>query len=77
LAYDPFESFELDPSFDVPYSRPNYRIRQRSSSLHDGLDTFLSFGIRHTEAQDTLSVELMCTNQFLPRNLKLGDVSQA
>jgi type VI secretion system protein ImpG len=72
--YVPFESFEHDPSFDVPNSRPHYSIRQRSSLLHDGLDTYLSFGIRHTEAHETLSIELMCTNQNLPRKLKLGDI---
>ncbi|MGE8452918.1 MAG: type VI secretion system baseplate subunit TssF, partial [Pseudomonadales bacterium] len=70
-AYVPFESFEHDPSFDVPHSRPHYSIRQRSSLLHDGLDTYLSFGIRHTDAQETLSIELTCTNQNLPRRLKL------
>jgi len=75
--YVPFESFEHDPSFDVPTSRPHYSIRQRSSLLHDGLDTYLSFGIRHTEAHETLSIELMCTNQNLPKKLKLGDISQA
>ncbi|MGE6385801.1 type VI secretion system baseplate subunit TssF [Pseudomonas sp. NPDC078416] len=73
-AYVPFESFEHDPSFDVPNRRAHYSIRQRSSSLHDGLDTYLSFGIRHTEASETLSVEMMCTNQNLPRRLKLGDI---
>jgi type VI secretion system protein ImpG len=74
--YVPFESFEHDPSFDVPASRPHYSVRQRSSLLHDGLDTYLSFGIQHSEVQETLSIELMCTNQNLPRKLKLGDISQ-
>jgi type VI secretion system protein ImpG len=73
-TYVPFESFEHDPSFDVPDRQPHYSIRQRSSSLHDGLDTYLSFGIRPTEASETLSIEMMCTNQNLPRKLKLGDI---
>ncbi|UZJ62564.1 type VI secretion system baseplate subunit TssF [Pseudomonas sp. KU26590] len=73
-AYVPFESFEHDPSFDVPNRRPHYSIVQRPSSLHDGLDTYLSFGIRHTEASETLSIEMICTNQNLPRRLKLGDI---
>ena len=76
-SYVPFESFEHDPSFDVPTSRPHYSIRQRASSLHDGLDTYLSFGIRDTEAQETLSIELTCTNQNMPRTLKPGQISQA
>lgn len=75
--YVPFESFEHDPSFDVPQSRPHYSIRQRSSLLHDGLDTYLSFAIRHAEDQETLSIELTCTNQNLPRQLKLGEINQA
>lgn len=75
--YVPFESFEHDPSFDVPASSAYYSIRQRSSSLHEGLDTHLSFGIRHAEAPETLSIELMCTNQNLPRKLKLGDICLA
>ncbi len=76
-AYVAFESFEHDPSFDVPTSRPHYSVLQRASSLHDGLDTYLSFGVRHTQAHETLSVELMCTNQNLPRKLKPGDIKLA
>ena len=34
----------------------------------------LSFGVRHIEDHETLSAELMCTNQNLPRKLKLGDI---
>jgi len=75
-AYVPFESFEHDPSFDVPASRAHYSVRQRSSLLHDGLDTYLSFGIDQAEIHETLSIELICTNQNLPRKLKLGDINQ-
>ncbi|MNZ30345.1 hypothetical protein D3C78_476140 [compost metagenome] len=74
--YVPFESFEHDPSFDVAGDRPHYSIRQRSSLLHEGLDTYLSFGIRHTEAAETLSIELTCTNQNLPRRLESGQINQ-
>lgn len=71
-----FESFEHDPSFDVPQRRPHYSIRQRPSLQHDGLDTYLSFAIRDTEAHETLSIELTCTNQNLPRRLGLGAINQ-
>ncbi|MEG1039442.1 MAG: type VI secretion system baseplate subunit TssF [Pseudomonas sp.] len=74
--YVPFESFEHDPSFDVPQRRPHYSIRQRPSLLHDGLDTYLSFGVLDSEAQETLSIELTCTNQNLPRRLKRGAINQ-
>ncbi|MDR6711417.1 type VI secretion system protein ImpG [Pseudomonas hunanensis] len=72
--YVPFESFEHDPSFDVPVSHAHYSIRQRASLMHDGLDTYLSFGTRHSEFSETLSIELVCTNQNLPRRLNLGDI---
>ncbi|TYC81046.1 type VI secretion system baseplate subunit TssF, partial [Stappia sp. BW2] len=41
------------------------------------LDTYLSFGIRHPEQIETLSVELTCTNQNLPQRLRLGDICVA
>ena len=75
--YVPFESFEHDPSFDVPTHRAHYSVRQRSSLLHDGLDTYLSFGTQAVDMQETLSIELVCTNQNLARKLKLGDINQA
>ncbi|WP_434573517.1 type VI secretion system baseplate subunit TssF [Pseudomonas sp. Z3-6] len=75
-AYVPFESFEHDSSFDVPHSRPYYSVRQRSSLMHDGLDTCLGFGVRHAHPHETLSIELMCTNRNLPRQLKPGDIDQ-
>ncbi|WP_312602245.1 MULTISPECIES: type VI secretion system baseplate subunit TssF [Pseudomonas] len=82
--YVPFESFEHDASFDVPKARPHYSVRQRTSILHDGVDTYLSFGIQESgsrfgdavaqERHETLSIELVCTNQNLPLQLKLGDI---
>ena len=72
-----FESFEHDASFDVPNARPHYSVRQRSSLLHDSLDTYLSFGLRDYKEHETLSIELTCTNQNLPRRLKLGDICLA
>ncbi|WP_030139164.1 type VI secretion system baseplate subunit TssF [Pseudomonas fluorescens] len=75
-AYVPFESFEHDASFDVPGNRAYYSIRHRPSLLHGGLDTCLSFDVRHKSGHETLSIELMCTNQNLPRQLKPGDINQ-
>ncbi|CAN1606163.1 type VI secretion system baseplate subunit TssF [Pseudomonas sp. B21-028] len=74
-TYVPFESFEHDSSVDVQ-GRPYYSVRQRSSPLHDGLDTCLGFGTRDIQHHETLSIELTCTNQNLPRQLKLGDIDQ-
>ncbi|MGO3532072.1 type VI secretion system baseplate subunit TssF [Pseudomonas helleri] len=72
--YVPFESFEHDPSFDVAVEQTHYSVRQRTALLHEGLDTYLSFGTRQPEAGETLSIELTCTNQNLPRRLGQGDI---
>ncbi|MFN3581577.1 MAG: type VI secretion system baseplate subunit TssF [Pseudomonas sp.] len=72
--YVPFESFEHDASFDFPQARPYYSLRQNPSLLGDGIDTYLSFGMRSLEQHETLSVELTCTNQNLPLQLALGDI---
>ncbi|MCQ4313550.1 type VI secretion system baseplate subunit TssF [Pseudomonas stutzeri] len=72
--YVPFESFEHDPSFDVPLARSHYSVRQQPSVLGDGLETYLSFGLRNLDQHETLSIELTCTNQNLPRQLGLGDI---
>jgi len=73
-SYVPFESFEHDPSFDVADASPHYSLRQRSSLLHEGTDTYLSFGVRHWQSHETLSIELTCTNQNLPLRLCEGDI---
>ncbi|MBU3059698.1 type VI secretion system baseplate subunit TssF [Pseudomonas indica] len=75
--YVPFESFEHDQSFDVPVARPHYSVRQQPSMLGDGLETYLSFGLRDLEQHETLSIELTCTNQNLPSQLKEGAICEA
>lgn len=72
--YVPFESFEHDASFDVGQARPFYSLRQQPSLMGDGQDTYLSFGLRGVGQHETLSIELTCTNQNLPRQLALGDI---
>ncbi|WP_434608573.1 type VI secretion system baseplate subunit TssF [Pseudomonas sp. D2-30] len=79
LGYDtylPFESFEHDSNSDASGKRAYYSVRQRPSVLHGGLDTCLGFGGRHNPADETLSIELMCTNRNLPCQLKPGDINQ-
>ena len=70
--YLPFESFAHDLSFGGQSCRPHYAVRQRSALLHGGIDTYLAFGDPGTD-QDTLSIELTCTNQNLPQRLRAGD----
>ncbi|KUM42787.1 type VI secretion system baseplate subunit TssF [Pseudomonas sp. EpS/L25] len=71
--YLPFESFAHDLSFGGQGGRPHYSVRQRSALLHGGIDTYLAFGDPGND-QDTLSIELTCTNQNLPRRLRAGDL---
>lgn len=57
-----------------------YRVRRRRSILDDGIDTYVSLGTPRDgspAAEDTLSMQLTCTNRSLPAQLKLGDLSVA
>ncbi|GGJ02878.1 type VI secretion system baseplate subunit TssF [Halopseudomonas pertucinogena] len=72
--YVPFESFEHDHSTDNGQAKPYYSVRQYPSISGDGLETFLSFGPQSSELHETLSIELICTNQNLPSQLGLGDI---
>ncbi|KTT32349.1 type VI secretion system baseplate subunit TssF [Pseudomonas rhizoryzae] len=71
--YLPFESFAHDLSFGGQGGRPHYAVRQRTALLHGGIDTYLAFGDPGND-QDTLSIELTCTNQNLPLRLRAGDL---
>ncbi|WP_339471799.1 MULTISPECIES: type VI secretion system baseplate subunit TssF [unclassified Pseudomonas] len=75
-TYVPFESFEHDGDTDLSQGAPSYSIRQRTSSQHTGLDTWLGFGNGLALEPQTLSIELTCTNQNLPRLLQVGDINQ-
>ncbi|MPQ87114.1 type VI secretion system baseplate subunit TssF [Pseudomonas sp. MAFF 730085] len=76
-AYVPFESFEHDREGGGLAGAPSYSIRQRSSVQHAELDTWLSVGIGPRQAQETLSVELTCTNHNVPRQLQVGQINQS
>jgi type VI secretion system protein ImpG len=75
-TYVPFESFEHDGDTDVSAAPPSYSIRQRASAQHTGLDTWLGFSGGQAHVQETLSVELTCTNHNLPRQLQAGQINQ-
>jgi len=75
-AYAPFESFEHDGVIDASAAPTSYSIRQRASAHHAGLDTWLGFGSGRGHTQETLSIELTCTNHNLPRQLQAGEINQ-
>ena len=60
--------------------RPHYRVRRELSVLGDAVDTYLSLGLGHhapaIPEDETLSVELTCTNASLPGRLGVGDISE-
>ncbi|TFY90533.1 type VI secretion system baseplate subunit TssF [Pseudomonas kairouanensis] len=72
-TYVPFESFDHDG--DVLAAAPSYSLRQRLSG-QDELETWLCFGGGPGRAPETLSIELTCTNQNLPRQLPAGAINQ-
>lgn len=63
-----------------PWTRAHYRVRRESSVLGDAVDTYLSLGLgRHAPPMpddETLLVELTCTNASLPGRLRVGDISE-
>lgn len=75
-AYVPFESFEHDCDIALSKAPSSYSIRQRLSLQQGGLDTWIGFGARPGQAQETLSIELTCTNNDLPRQLRAGEINQ-
>ena len=75
-TYVPFESFEHDSASEPMAAPPSYSIRQRSSVQHAGLDTWMGFGNRREQGQETLSIELTCTNGNLPQRLRAGEINQ-
>ena len=76
-AYVPFESFEHDRDTEVLAGVPSYSIRQRLSAQPEGLETWLGFGDTPGRDQETLSIELTCTNHNLPRQLQAGAINLA
>ncbi|PIB51037.1 type VI secretion protein [Pseudomonas sp. 2588-5] len=75
-AYVPFESFEHHGDTHPSGGAPSYSIRQRPSAQHAGLDTWLGFGSGLVLDQQTLSIEMTCTNHNLPSLLQVGDINQ-
>ncbi|MCF5466568.1 type VI secretion system baseplate subunit TssF [Pseudomonas syringae] len=75
--YVPFESFEHDPAVDVESNSPYYSVRHRHSILQEGLDTFLSFDLRGDRKNETISIELTCTNHNLPQKIRAGGICKS
>ena len=71
-TYHPFEMFGPD---DSPV--PVYHTHVRNSPIRSGFDVYLSVAYPPalgTPVLETLSLQLLCTNGFLPEELRTGDI---
>ncbi|WP_224363338.1 type VI secretion system baseplate subunit TssF [Hyalangium versicolor] len=75
LDYRPFFDFAHNQGDNARF----FRLRRSLSPLNDGIDTFLSLGSPRdampTATEETLSIDLTCTNRSLPSRLQVGDLS--
>jgi len=78
-VYPPFESFQHQIEYADSREKRYYRIRTRPSLFRSGLEHSISF-VRSDELEcvlsdETVSVELTCTNRELPTLLRAGDIN--
>jgi type VI secretion system protein ImpG len=70
--YSPFEVFTPDPE-----ANPVFHTRIKNSPVRSGFDMFLSVvyppGAKPS-VQVTLSIQLQCTNGYLPEGIRMGDI---
>lgn len=77
-SYAPFESFQHQVEYTQGREKLYYRVRTRPSLFRPGLEHGISF-VRSDETQcilsdETVSVQLTCTNRELPTLLRVGDI---
>ncbi|WP_026375740.1 type VI secretion system baseplate subunit TssF [Aestuariibacter salexigens] len=77
INYAPYESFEHTKHYDSE-GGAFYKLNYRPSVLNEGLDHYISFvtGSQNEEFHnETISVELVCTNRNLPGSLQAGQIN--
>jgi len=78
IDYPPYHHFATSAS---PVSRPYHWIRRAISPIDDALDTYIAVGQPRDQAptfsEETLSIDLVCTNRLLPTELRVGDIHVA
>jgi type VI secretion system protein ImpG len=72
IKYQPFSLFQ----FGSNQNESSYRTTVRQANSGDWVETFISvaYPINDIPVVETLSIEMTCTNRWLPESLKLGDV---
>lgn len=76
--YPAFESFEHQIEYQKERTVLYYKVRSKAALFHNGFDHYLSF-IRGDETQllnidESISVDLICTNRDIPSYLRIGDL---
>jgi type VI secretion system protein ImpG len=72
-VYAPFELFSSESN-----GAPVYHVNMRTSPVRAGFDVYLSVVYppgSEPPASETLSIELMCTNGFLPDEIRTSDIA--
>jgi type VI secretion system protein ImpG len=73
--YVPFDLFYSDQR-----GAPVYCVKTRTSPVRPGIDVYLSVAYPTESglpAAETLSIELLCTNGFLPEGIRTGDITRS
>jgi type VI secretion system protein ImpG len=72
-VYAPFELYNAART-----EAPVYQIKTRNSPVRPGFDVYLSVAYPPESGPpvaETLSIELLCTNGFLPEEIRTGDIA--
>lgn len=78
-VYYPFESFQHEQARALHQKALYYRTRVRENTIDNALDHFISFSrsdeLQHIGTNETISIELLCSNRFVPLELGKGDIN--
>ena len=76
-TYEPFVSYRHAMDSDPAY----YKLHRTESPLDDATDIYISIetprDVARVGGEETLSIDLVCTNRNLPAELQLGEISVA
>ncbi len=77
--YHAFEGFQHEEERERKGASYYYRTRVKENILYGGLDHFISFSRNDELSQigvnETISLELLCSNRFVPLELGKGDIT--
>lgn len=78
--YYPFETFQHEEERDRKGKAYYYRTRIKENIYHGGLDHYISFSrsdeVNQISKGETVSIDMICTNRFIPLELGKGDLKE-